>query len=332
MGKKKELKKELLDVIMRMHQEGARPALIAKIVACSRTSVYGVIKRGGQKAPKRPGRPKKLSNHDRRRLYRAASNKMTSCRALKDQLNLPVHPATVHRELRSNPNFVWKKKKKRPKMTEQHAQVRMAWCGARNLWGEDEWKRVIFSDEKKFNLDGPDGLNYYWHDLRKEELYFSSRQGGGGSLMVWAAFGWNGRTALHIIEGHANAQRYIQALNNMLLPHLGQIADGPAIFQQDNAPIHTAQLTRQWLQQHNIATLPWPAKSPDLNPIENLWGIMVRRLYAGGRQYNSVEELRAAAIAIWNTIPQEQMRDLIRSMPNRTDLVLEANGWEIDKY
>ena len=48
---------------------------------------------------------------------------------------------------------------------------------------------VIFTDEKKFNLDGPDGFKYYWHDLRPEPEWFSKRAFGGGSLMVWAGIG-----------------------------------------------------------------------------------------------------------------------------------------------
>jgi hypothetical protein len=46
------------------------------------------------------------------------------------------------------------------------------------------WNHIVFSDEKKFNLDGPDGLQYYWHDLRKEEQTFLSRQNGGGGVMI----------------------------------------------------------------------------------------------------------------------------------------------------
>ena len=49
---------------------------------------------------------------------------------------------------------------------------------------ESEYEKVIFSDEKKFNLDGPDGFSYYWHDLNKEAETFSKWQKDGGSLMV----------------------------------------------------------------------------------------------------------------------------------------------------
>lgn len=59
-------------------------------------------------------------------------------------------------------------------------------------WGK-EWENVIWSDEKRFNLDGPDRQEYYWHDLRKEEKFLVSHQQGGGSIMVWAGFGSRGK-------------------------------------------------------------------------------------------------------------------------------------------
>ena len=53
--------------------------------------------------------------------------------------------------------------------------------------GASYWRRVIFSDEKKFNLDGPDGLSHYWHDLRKEPRWFKKRHTGGVNIMVGLA-------------------------------------------------------------------------------------------------------------------------------------------------
>ena len=64
------------------------------------------------------------------------------------------------------------------------------------------------------------------------------------------------------------------------------------IFQQDNAPCHRSKSTIDWLFEHEIEVLPWPALSPDLNPIEKLWGILTRKVYAGGRQFSTVDDLK----------------------------------------
>jgi len=82
---------------------------------------------------------------------------------------------------------------------------------------------VIFSDEKKFNLDGSDGMRTHWHDLRKEPKYFSKRPFGGGSLMVWAAFGYNGKTNIVFLEGRSKVVDYQNILKMHLLPFGKQI-------------------------------------------------------------------------------------------------------------
>jgi transposase len=72
--------------------------------------------------------------------------------------------------------------------------------------------------------------------------------------------------------------------------------------------------------------MKWPSKSPDLNPIENLWGILVRRVYKNGRQYNSVSELKAAIRNEWSKIGLETLRNLINSVPNRVFEVIFKKG------
>ncbi len=122
----------------------------------------------------------------------------------------------------------------------------------------------MFSDEKKFNLDGPDGFAYYWHDIRKEERYFSKRQQGGGSVMDWAAISYYGLSSMVVLNGTLKSEDYCDVLSG-LLPLAEEDCPDDWIFQFDNARIHTSRYTREWLADNNIDVLLWPSKSPDLN-------------------------------------------------------------------
>lgn len=189
---------------------------------------------------------------------------------------------------------------------------------------------MIWSDEKKFNLDGPDGFKYYWHDLRKEKRFFSQRVKGGGSLMVWAGFCPAGKLQLAFVPHKLNSLRYQQVLNEHLLPFYQCRQRAMFMFMQDNAPCHASRSTHAWLADQNVPTLEWPSCSPDLNPIENLWGIIVRRIYADNKQYQSVDELRHAVELAWRGIEQETMDNLVLSMENRMFQVINGNGGPTD--
>jgi hypothetical protein len=80
--------------------------------------------------------------------------------------------------------------------------------------------QIIFSDEKKFNLDGPDGCRFYWRDLRKDQRYFSKRNFGGGSLMVWGAFSFCGVLPLAFISCRMDSCEYQNVLETNLLPFI----------------------------------------------------------------------------------------------------------------
>jgi transposase len=186
--------------------------------------------------------------------------------------------------------------------------------------------QVIFSDEKKFNLDGPDGFNGYWHDLRKEKLYFSKRNFGGGSLMVWGGFTSFGTLELAFPSTKMNSEEYIAILGEKLVPFLKRYRRIKWTFQHDNASVHSSKATKAWLQQRKIDVIAWPSCSPDCNPIENLWGILVRHVYAENRQYNSVAELKASIINAWNNIDVQTLTNLVCSMPNRVFSLINKNG------
>ena len=111
---------------------------------------------------------------------------------------------------------------------------------------------------------------YYWHDLRKRKLDISYRAFGGGSVMSLGCNFSNGKSQLAILEGNQTAESYIRTLNDFLLPLIPEGRRGTILYQQDNATVHKAHLTKMWLLYQNIKTIDWPAHSPDLNPIENV--------------------------------------------------------------
>jgi hypothetical protein len=219
-----------------------------------------------------------------------ASQKSISLKQIKSDLKLSRSKSTIcnlqWRVIRRNLNVKSMKKIKKPMLTKQHELLRMNWTKVYIHW-KTEWDRVLFSDEKKFNLDGPDGYRHYWHDLRKEPLIFSKRHSGGGSVMVWGGFGRNGKTSLALVAGKSDSSDYIQTLKTNLIPFGRKICRKNWIFQQDNAPIHASKETKTWLDLKKINLLEWPAYSPYLNPIENVWGIMARRVYSNGKQYET---------------------------------------------
>ncbi|MBW0542193.1 hypothetical protein O181_081908 [Austropuccinia psidii MF-1] len=97
------------------------------------------------------------------------------------------------------------------------------------------------------------------------------------------------------------------------------------LLMEDNAPIHTAQASTDWQNRHNIIKLDWPAHSPNLNPIENVWKAMksqISKLY----QPQMVEELRHAINAAWTDFNVNLLNDLLHSMPQRMAMVIEMNG------
>jgi transposase len=189
---------------------------------------------------------------------------------------------------------------------------------------------VIFSDEKKFNLDGPDGFSGYWRDIRKEPRYFSKRNFGGGSVMIWGAFSSCGTLELEFTTHRIDSAEYQRILSKHLLPYLRKFRRLQLVFQQDNASVHKSASTTDWFQRNRVSVMDWPACSPDLNPIENVWGLLVRRVYANQRQFQTTEDLKSAILQAWKELSMQTLQNLTASMQNRFFTVINRNGGHTD--
>ena len=80
-----------------------------------------------------------------------------------------------------------------------------------------------------------------------------------------------------------------------------------------------------FLADKGVQVMPnWPSNSPDLNPIENVWGIMKQQVYR--QQYTKLEELKAAVLLAWAALPQSTLRNLMAGMHKRVEKVLRLRG------
>ncbi len=207
--------------------------------------------------------------------------------------------------------------KRKPYVNMVQKRRRVLWAKAHLKWTVSKWKSVLWSDESKFDiLVGNHGRRVLW---TKEEgdlpaCYQRSVQ-KPASLMVWGRISPYGMGSLHVLEGTMNAEMYIKVLEQHMLPSRWRV------FQQDNAKRHTAAITTAWLHRRRVQVLNWPACSPDLSPIENIWRTIKRKIHQ-----RTLQQLEIYIRQEWDQIPTPKLQKLITLMPRHLQTVLKRRG------
>jgi hypothetical protein len=144
-------------------------------------------------------------------------------------------------------------------------------------------------------------------------------------VMVWGAICYGSRSPLIFIQGSMNARRYVQeVLQPVLVPYVQDIPNG--LYQQDNARPHIARVSLEYLEHANVNLLPWPPRSPDLSPIEHVWDMIGQRLKNLARRPQTIQQFRHEIQVIWDALPQEEIDNLIRSMPRHVAECVNLQG------
>jgi hypothetical protein len=150
---------------------------------------------------------------------------------------------------------------------------------------------------------------------------------GSDSIMVWGGISMEARTELVVVNGGAmTANRYTR---DILEPHVVPFAPfigNDSNLMHDNACPHIAQIVNEYLDTVEIHHMIWPARSPDLNPIEHVWDMVGRRVKVRTPAPADLRDVSAAVIQEWQEIDQAVIRDLFEGMPRRMEAVIQARG------
>lgn len=189
--------------ITTLHRQNKNHREVTNIIETSKTvdSNYSkALNTYGKK--KRTGRQQKINAHAERRLFRESEETGESTIALNKNLQLNLSTSTIRRAIKENNQFVHKKMKKTFFLTPQHKKVRIEWTTEHATWSPTQYRNVIFSDENKFNLDGPDGYASYWHTMGTEERFYSKPEKRGVVILVWGCFSYFGKGPLVVLHGN----------------------------------------------------------------------------------------------------------------------------------
>ncbi|GFU63877.1 transposable element Tc3 transposase [Trichonephila clavipes] len=268
------------------------------------------------------GANRKTTRREDRRIVRQALVDSTVTRStIRADVGVAIVPQTISRHL-AEANL----KSKRPfcalPLTPEHRQLRLQWCQARSMGNVTDWQKVVFSDESRFVLGTDDNRVRVWrspgerYNSPHTVLRHTARTFG---VMVWRAIAYDSRSTLIVMRGTVTGQCYV---DDILRPHVGLYLNGlpGAIFQQDNARPHTARVAQDFLR--HFQTLPWPAHSPNSSPVEHVWDQLKRQMSS----CHSVHDLESTVQDLWVHLPQDNIRCLINSMPDRVAACIEAGG------
>ncbi len=305
MGKTADLTVVQKTIIDTLHKEGKPQTFIAKEAGCSQSAVSKHVNRR-LSGRKKCGRKRCTTNRENRSLMRIVKqNRFKNLGELHNEwteAGVKASRATTHRHFKEF-DYSCRIPLVKPLLNHRQRQRCLTWAKEKKNWTVAQWSKVLFSDENKFCISFGNQGPRVWRksgeahspSCMKSSVKFPQ------SVMIWAAMSSAGVGPLCFLKSTVNAAIYQEILEHFMLPSADKLyGDADFIFQQDLAPAHTAKGTKSWFNDHGVGVLDWPANSPDLNPIENLWGIVKRKMR--DTRPNNADDLKATIKATWASI------------------------------
>lgn len=243
---------------------------------------------------------------------------------IRRNCNLTISKTTCWRELNKF-GLKYCQFQKRVWLTKDHKYIRSQTITNWFSEGHD-WTKTVFTDEKRFSLDGPDSWGTYNRPGEPSERERRICEGGG--IMVWLMLMPNGLICHRFIRGIFNSMSYLNLLKSTAIPICKLNFQDDFYFQEDNSRVHKSKLIKDFFSKSGIKVLNWPAKSPDLSIAEDVWSILSRAVYDGPQYYSkkALEEAVNNAIFNLNTNMRDKLIALFDSLIPRMCKVLSKKG------
>jgi transposase len=239
---------------------------------------------------------------------------------LQSTKNLNVSRWTVRRELH---RLGYKNALPRgtPMLTNEQKERRVQWALAHK---NDDWSRTIFSDETSYQLFRNTIRRWSKYAQEEKKRIPKNKQ----KIMVWGAFSIKGQISCHSFRTIMDGPLYVEILRKHLLGGAKKQFGSRWRYQQDNDPKHTSRVAKQFLDDKVPETIDWPSNSPDINPIENMWSILKRRVEK--RKPSNIDELDQFLHEEWEKVDMTVISNLVYSMKSRCLAIIDSKGERIN--
>jgi hypothetical protein len=208
-----------------------------------------------------------------------------------------------------------------PFLREEHKAARLDYCET-HLKNKTTFRNVIFTDECRFYMNRNTKKVFV---LKGQPVPKKKKFNPDYSVMVWGAICFEGTLHLQVVEGRMNHEDYIEILErcfNDALPSLNPRKRWH--FQQDGAGPHRPAKVRAFIEENGLIFFEHPSNSPDLNPIELIWGYMKDKIES--LEIRNQGDLEDAIFKTWQEIPDELVRRCINHVKQHLTRVVEAKG------